>query len=387
MTSRSCSRSWPPDSACQSAQIDATMDQALKRLVRYPRDLTKSNRRNRPDLETIRGARTGRRSSPSSCRRRRPQARRPYRPRTASADAFEHPEAGIQADRSHRRSQQDLRRPVIAELLGDRRPVRRRPHAKRRSDRRQRPVADRSHHRHRQKPDHEARHKRRPLRTLRTGTACATCALRLRCIQVSTESPRQEKNCASASSPSPRAARHRRRTSACRSARRRQPARCRAPRCRGTAQPSRTPEQPMRQIGIHQHPEQAEGDDVGDGVRDLAFVGVDRRRGRDNRRDAADARPAAISVPSRGGRPSFRLNHVTKISPVAIAARTTGRPAIPSEHVEHAQPDADEHDADSQDRRGRELESGRSDAGSGRVLRSSRPRTIATAHRRSGCCR
>ena len=40
--------------------------------------------------------------------------------------------------------------------------------------------------------------------------------------------------------------------------------------------------------------------------------------------------PAAISVPSRGGKPSLRLNQVTNSKPVAIAPSTTGSPARPS---------------------------------------------------------
>ena len=51
----------------------------------------------------------------------------------------------------------------------------------------------------------------------------------------------------------------------------------------------RTREQRVREVGVDEHPEQAEGHDVGDGVGDFAFVGVDRRRGGDDRGDAADA--------------------------------------------------------------------------------------------------
>ena len=69
--------------------------------------------------------------------------------------------------------------------------------------------------------------------------------------------------------------------------------------------------------------------------------------------------PAAIKVPRRGGKPSLRLNQVTKSKPVAIAASTTGNPAMPSlSDIEHAQADADEHDAGAKNRRGRELEPG-----------------------------
>ena len=51
----------------------------------------------------------------------------------------------------------------------------------------------------------------------------------------------------------------------------------------------RARQQRMRQVRIDEHAEQPEGDDVGDGVRDLALVGVDGRRRRHDGGDAADA--------------------------------------------------------------------------------------------------
>ena len=50
------------------------------------------------------------------------------------------------------------------------------------------------------------------------------------------------------------------------------------------------PQHRVREVRIDQHAEQAERHDVGDRVGDFALVGFDRRRGRDDRGDAADAR-------------------------------------------------------------------------------------------------
>ncbi len=63
------------------SQIDATMNQALLRLVRYPRESHEESSL----FDAVRGERSGRRSPPSSCRRRRRPARPPCQPRTASA--------------------------------------------------------------------------------------------------------------------------------------------------------------------------------------------------------------------------------------------------------------------------------------------------------------
>jgi hypothetical protein len=52
----------------------------------------------------------------------------------------------------------------------------------------------------------------------------------------------------------------------------------------------------VREIGIREHPEQAERDDVRDGIGDFTFVGFNRRRHRHNRGDAAMLVPAAINV-------------------------------------------------------------------------------------------
>ena len=89
--------------------------------------------------------------------------------------------------------------------------------------------------------------------------------------------------------------------------------------------------------------------------------------------------PAAINVPSRGGSPSFLLNQVTNSSPVAIAASTTGKPAMPSFRTSNT---LKRMPTSTMPARRMvvvaNFRPGVSDAGSGSVLRSSRPSTIAT---------
>ena len=76
--------------------------------------------------------------------------------------ALEHRETRVEADRGHRRAEENLRRPVVAQLLRDRRPHGGIPDSKGGAVGSQRRVTNRSHDRHRQEPDHEAGHQRPP---------------------------------------------------------------------------------------------------------------------------------------------------------------------------------------------------------------------------------
>ena len=89
--------------------------------------------------------------------------------------------------------------------------------------------------------------------------------------------------------------------------------------------------------------------------------------------------PAATSVPRRGGRPSHRLNHVTNTMPVAMAASTTGSPAMPSFSTSNT---LRRMPTSTMPRRRmvvvENFKPGESDAGSGSRFRSSSPSTMAT---------
>ena len=144
--------------------------------------------------------------------------------------------------------------------------------------------------------------------------------------------------------------------------------------------------QRVREIGIHQHAEQTERDDVGDRVGDFALVGVDRRRGRDDRGDAADAgaggdqraearRQAELLVEpgdehqARGDRREHhrqaRRCRASATSNTLRRMPTSTMPARRMVVVANFRP-------------------GASDAGSGSGLRSSKPSTIATGTPETG---
>ena len=155
------------------------------------------------------------------------------------ADSLEHAEVRVQSDRRHRGAEQNLRRPEISKVFRDRRPRLGTQHAERRAGRSERRISDRAHQRHRQEANHEARHQstssRRRCRPIRFSSPAIGDA-----STSGSESPRREKCCASAWSPSPPAARRHRHTSVCRSAPRQRPGTCRERRCRGTGRWSRT---------------------------------------------------------------------------------------------------------------------------------------------------
>ena len=121
----------------------------------------------------------------------------------------------------------------------------------------------------------------------------------------------------------------------------------------------RRSEQRVREIGIRQHPEQAERDDVGDRVGDFPFVGFDRRRGRDDRRDAADARARGDQRAQSRRQPELAIEPRDEDQSGGDRGKHDRQSRDAElDDIEHAQPDADEHDAGAQDRRGRELEAG-----------------------------
>ena len=106
-------------------------------------------------------------------------------------------------------------------------------------------------------------------------------------------------------------------------------------------------EQRVRQVGIHQHAEQPEGHDVGDRIGHFALVGVDRRRRRDDRGDAADARARRDqrAQPRRQAQLPVEPRHEHQ------AGRNRGQDHGQSrdpelDDVEDAEPNADEHDAE-----------------------------------------
>ena len=89
--------------------------------------------------------------------------------------------------------------------------------------------------------------------------------------------------------------------------------------------------------------------------------------------------PAAMSVPSRGGRPRRLLNQVTNTRPVMIADRTTGRPAMPSVSTSNTLRRMPTSTMPMRRMAVVEnLRPGESASGSGNRLRNRRPRTMAT---------
>ena len=95
--------------------------------------------------------------------------------------------------------------------------------------------------------------------------------------------------------------------------------------------------------------------------------------------------PAATSVPSRGGSPSLRLNHVTNTMPVAMAASTTGSPASPSFNTSKTLRRMPTSTMPSRSTVVvANFRPGPSESGSGSRLRSSRPRTMATGTPETG---
>ena len=91
----------------------------------------------------------------------------------------------------------------------------------------------------------------------------------------------------------------------------------------------RSLQQRMGEIRVREHAEQPERHDVGDRVGDLALVGVDGRRRRDDRRDAADARAGGDerAEPRRQPEPAIEPRHEDQIrsrsprSPPAVRRR------------------------------------------------------------------
>ena len=127
---------------------------------------------------------------------------------------------------------------------------------------------------------------------------------------------------------------------------------------------SELPQHRVREIGIVEHAEEAEGHDVGHGVGHFALVGVDGRRHRHDGRHAADARargdracPAAAAGPG-----AVEPRHEHQAGRDGREHHRQARDAQ-LEHVEHAQADADEHDAEAQHRGGAELQARRERVG------------------------
>ena len=115
----------------------------------------------------------------------------------------------------------------------------------------------------------------------------------------------------------------------------------------------------MRQVGIDEHAEQPEGDDVGDGVGHLPFVGVDGRGGRDDGGDAADARARGDerSQTRRQTEPSVEPGHEQQAG--GDGRQHDRHPGQAQTcHLDHAQLDAHEHDAEAEDGGRAELQPG-----------------------------
>ena len=116
----------------------------------------------------------------------------------------------------------------------------------------------------------------------------------------------------------------------------------------------------MRQVGIEQHAEQTERDDVGHGVGDFALVGLNRRRHRDNRRDAADAGAGGDqrAQPRRQAKFLVEPRHEDQAS--GDRGQHDGQAGgTELQHIEQAQANADQHDAGPQNGGGRKLETRR----------------------------
>jgi PBP4 family serine-type D-alanyl-D-alanine carboxypeptidase len=82
------------------------------------------------------------------------------------ANTLEHGKAGAQADRGHRRSEENARRPEIADLIGQGVPCGGIPYSECRTVCAKRRIADRAHQSHRHEPDDECGNERLPAHAL-----------------------------------------------------------------------------------------------------------------------------------------------------------------------------------------------------------------------------